>query len=57
MRPLTNGFYDHSAHLQLLITLTGFFQLGPASVEAVRKGQVGLSYDVTFVLSEVNAGT
>lgn len=30
--------------------------MGPASVEAVRKGQVGLLYDVSFVLSEVNAG-
>jgi len=30
--------------------------MGPASVEAVKKGQIGLAYDVTFVLAEVNAG-
>jgi transglutaminase 1 len=34
---------------------TGIFQLGPASVEAVRKGQVGFAYDVAFVVAEVNA--
>ena len=39
------------------MSLTGFFQCGPASVAAVRSGQIGLAYDVTFVLSEVNAGT
>ena len=31
------------------------YQLGPAAVEAVRRGEVGLGYDVTFVFSEVNA--
>ena len=31
--------------------------MGPASVEAVKKGQIGLAYDVGFVLAEVNAGT
>lgn len=34
----------------------GFYQCGPASVEAIRKGQVGLAYDVAFVLASVNAG-
>jgi len=29
--------------------------LGPASVEAVRKGEIGLQYDTMFVVSEVNA--
>nr|CAH0113585.1 unnamed protein product [Daphnia galeata] len=33
----------------------GFYQCGPASVEAIRKGQVGLAYDVAFVLASVNA--
>ena len=31
------------------------YQLGPTSVEAVRKGEVGLSYDTAFVFTEVNA--
>eukprot|EP00094_Tigriopus_californicus_P012932 TCALIF_12504-PA protein Name:"Similar to Hemocyte protein-glutamine gamma-glutamyltransferase (Tachypleus tridentatus)" AED:0.06 eAED:0.06 QI:229/0.77/0.6/1/0.55/0.5/10/109/752 len=31
------------------------YRCGPAPVEAVRRGQVGLSYDVTFVFAEVNA--
>jgi len=33
----------------------GLFQCGPASLEAVRNGQVGFAYDVSFVLAEVNA--
>jgi transglutaminase 1 len=31
------------------------YQTGPASVEATRKGEVGLPYNVAFVFSEVNA--
>ena len=31
------------------------YQLGPTSVEAVRKGEVGLGYDTAFVFTEVNA--
>lgn len=31
------------------------FQLGPASLEAIKRGQVNLPYDVGFVFSEVNA--
>lgn len=31
------------------------YQCGPTSVEAVRKGEVGLGFDTTFVFSEVNA--
>lgn len=42
--------------LLLFLKNIGYFQLGPASVEAVKKGQIGLSYDVAFVLAEVNAG-
>ncbi|ROT63475.1 hypothetical protein C7M84_018633 [Penaeus vannamei] len=30
-------------------------QCGPASLEAVRKGDIGLSYDAPFVFAEVNA--
>lgn len=29
--------------------------MGPASVEAVRRGQVGFDFDCPFVFSEVNA--
>ena len=31
------------------------FQLGPSSLVAVKKGEVGLGYDTAFVLAEVNA--
>lgn len=31
------------------------YQLGPASLEAVKQGKVGFAYDVGFVYSEVNA--
>ena len=31
------------------------FQVGPTSVEAVRRGDVGLGYDTAFVFTEVNA--
>ena len=31
------------------------YQCGPCSVEAVRRGDVGLGYDGAFVFSEVNA--
>ena len=30
-------------------------QCGPASVEAIRRGDLGLGYDVDFVFAEVNA--
>uniref|UniRef100_T1J480 Transglutaminase-like domain-containing protein n=1 Tax=Strigamia maritima TaxID=126957 RepID=T1J480_STRMM len=33
----------------------GSYRLGPASVMAVRKGEIGLQYDTMFVISEVNA--
>lgn len=33
----------------------GQYQLGPASVEAVKQGKVTFAYDVGFVFSEVNA--
>lgn len=36
-------------------TSDGVFQCGPASLEAVRRGQMELKYDVPFVLAEVNA--
>lgn len=31
------------------------YQCGPAPVEAVRRGEIGLGYDVPFLFSEVNA--
>jgi len=34
---------------------TAIYRCGPASVEAVRRGEVGFSYDTPFVFSEVNA--
>lgn len=36
-------------------TSMGFYQLGPASLEAIKQGKVGFAYDVGFVYSEVNA--
>ena len=30
-------------------------QCGPASLEAIRRGDVGLNYDCPFVFAEVNA--
>lgn len=32
-----------------------FYQCGPAPVEAIRRGEVGLGYDVAFLFAEVNA--
>lgn len=36
-------------------TSMGLYQLGPASLEAIKQGKVGFAYDVGFVYSEVNA--
>lgn len=36
---------------------SGLYQLGPASLRAVKEGKVGYAYDVGFVYSEVNADT
>ncbi|GLH05666.1 Annulin [Gryllus bimaculatus] len=36
-------------------TSDSLFQCGPASLEAIRNGAVGLNYDVPFLLAEVNA--
>lgn len=36
-------------------TSMGAYQLGPASLEAIKQGKVGFAYDVGFVFSEVNA--
>ncbi|XP_056638436.1 hemocyte protein-glutamine gamma-glutamyltransferase-like [Diorhabda sublineata] len=36
-------------------TSDGFFQCGPASLEAIKKGQVGFNYDVGFMVASVNA--
>ena len=33
----------------------GMYQLGPASLEAVKRGKTSYAYDVSFVFSEVNA--
>ena len=58
-----HDFYKSQCNLKsltffLIIALgwkLGYFQCGPASVEAVKNGQVQLPYDVPFVLAEVNA--
>jgi len=34
---------------------SGIYQTGPASLEAIRKGEVGMAYDVPFVFAEVNS--
>uniref|UniRef100_A0A1B6D4M4 Transglutaminase-like domain-containing protein n=1 Tax=Clastoptera arizonana TaxID=38151 RepID=A0A1B6D4M4_9HEMI len=36
-------------------TSDGVYQCGPSSLEAIRRGQVGLRYDVPFLLASVNA--
>lgn len=41
--------------MTILRFLTGKFQCGPASVVAVKKGMIGLGYDVQFLFAEVNA--
>ena len=33
----------------------GLHRLGPTSVEAVRRGEIGMGYDTAFVFTEVNA--
>ena len=33
----------------------GLYQCGPASIEAVKRGEIGLGFDATFVFTEVNA--
>jgi hypothetical protein len=37
------------------VNISGVYQCGPASVEAVKCGAVGFNYDVSFLLSTVNA--
>ncbi|KAJ3662928.1 hypothetical protein Zmor_007242 [Zophobas morio] len=36
-------------------TSDGYYQCGPSSLEAIKKGQVGFSYDVAFMVASVNA--
>ena len=47
--------YTSSLPPCLIIHFLGYYQLGPTSVEAVRRGEVGLGYDTAFVFTEVNA--
>lgn len=37
------------------VPCTGLFRCGPASVKAVREGEVHLPFDTAFVYAEVNA--
>ena len=43
------------AQSSICLLITDKMQLGPAPVEAVRRGDLGMGYDVDFVFSEVNA--
>lgn len=43
--------FEHEKH----DVLAGIFQCGPASVLAVKQGDVNLNYDTAFVFTEVNA--
>ncbi|EFA00611.1 hemocyte protein-glutamine gamma-glutamyltransferase [Tribolium castaneum] len=36
-------------------TSSGYYQCGPSSLEAIKKGQVGFNYDVAFMVASVNA--
>lgn len=36
-------------------TSMGMYQMGPASLEAIKRGEVGFAYDAAFVFAEVNA--
>lgn len=35
--------------------VSNLYQMGPASLEAIKRGEVGLPYDVPFVFAEVNS--
>ena len=37
------------------VVVSDAYQCGPAPVEAVRRGEMGMGYDVPFVFAEVNA--
>ena len=47
------NFFQHK--LQQCLYVSDKMQCGPASVEAVRRGDLGLGYDVDFVFAEVNS--
>lgn len=36
-------------------TSLGMYQCGPASLEAIKQGVIGLNFDVEFMLASVNA--
>ncbi|XP_060519546.1 hemocyte protein-glutamine gamma-glutamyltransferase isoform X2 [Cylas formicarius] len=36
-------------------TSSGFYQCGPAPLEAIKRGQVGFNFDVPFMIASVNA--
>ena len=38
----------------MIYTVSGVFRCGPASVKAVKQGEVYLPYDTSFVFAEVN---
>ncbi len=38
-----------------LTLISDCYQCGPAPVEAVKRGEVGLGFDVPFIFAEVNA--
>lgn len=50
---LSHGFFRNRLLQQE--TSEGLYQTGPASLEAIRKGEIGYAYDSPFVFAEVNA--
>ena len=46
---------EKSWNFHTVFSISDIYQLGPASVEAVKRGEVGLGFDVPFVFAEVNA--
>lgn len=42
-------------HPTISVASTGLFCCGPASVRAIKEGEVHLAYDTPFVYAEVNA--
>ncbi len=55
MPPGYGGWQVIDATPQESSDASGVYQTGPASLEAIRKGEVGLAYDVPFVFAEVNS--
>ena len=57
LRKIINETYAFTKNAKFVacLNISGVYQCGPASVEAVKCGAVGFNFDVTFMLSTVNA--